>query len=190
MSNDKQSHKCISVFCGSKENVVESYRKPIRQVIEHLATSGFRIAYGGGMSGLMKEVYDVCQEHNISLTSINCTRWKHPLETTLEQTVYYDNITDRQNHLVNIADAYLIFPGGVGTLYELLQVITLNDVKEANKPIFIFNYNNYFMFLFDFMNHARKLGIITKTNADLNVHVRDNPLGLAQCIQETFHNVV
>ena len=176
----------ISVFCGSKENVCDQFRKPISQLFKcmsgMLTPAQVSFAYGGGMSGLMKEVFDACQSLHYPLISINCTRWKHPDEEMLQQIVYYDNITDRQNHLVKIADAYLIFPGGVGTLYELLQVITLNDVKEANKPIFIFNYNNYFMYLLDFLDHARKLGIVTKSNEDLQLYIHSSPDEVAECI--------
>ena len=88
-----------------------------------------KLSYGGGCDGLMKEVYDVCLEQDIQLTSINCDRWKRPEEESLHTSFYHTSIIDRQNHLVQIADAYIVCPGGVGTLYELLQVITLNDVK-------------------------------------------------------------
>ena len=180
----------ISVFCGSKVNAAEAYRRPIRQLftnVHELVGDKLHLAYGGGCDGLMKEVYDVCLQYKIPLTSINCHRWKREEETLLHETVYYSGIIDRQNHLVQIADAYVVCPGGVGTLYEMLQVITLNDVKESNKPVFVLNFNNYFMHLFDWMEWARKCSNITKTNAELNLHIVDNPTDLAQKIADIVY---
>ena len=96
------------------------------------------------------------------------------------------SIIDRQNVLISIGDAYIALPGGVGTIYEALQCITLNDVKEASKPVFFLNTDNYFNSLFDMLNHGRKMGTISKSNEELKIIVRDNPEELAKEIKKYF----
>jgi uncharacterized protein (TIGR00730 family) len=179
--------KTISVFCGSKETQNQrnqSFVQPLQQLFQLLSTSqNVKIAYGGGKTGLMKEIWQGCLTNKIPMISVNCERWKTP-EEEIEciECYYYSSILERQDHLIKIADAYIVLPGGVGTLFEMLQAITCNDVKEANKPIFVLNFNNYFMQLFDFLEWGRNCGMITKSNSELNIHIFDNSIDLVDKI--------
>ena len=65
-------------------------------------------------------------------------------EEGIEDDYLFDNIDQRQKKLVELGDAYVILPGGFGTLFELFEVITKNQIGEASKPILIYNYNNIY----------------------------------------------
>ncbi len=166
----------------------DSYRKPIKHLLSLLSSFStnktndkIKIAYGGGQSGLMKEIFDSSSE--LETISINCHKWIKEGEDT---TFAYDSILDRQNHLLSIADAYIVCPGGVGTAFEFLQALTCNDIKETNKPIYVLNHNNYFMHIFDFLEWARKTGMITKTNEELNLFIADCPEKIIDKMKKTF----
>jgi uncharacterized protein (TIGR00730 family) len=61
-----------------------------------------------------------------------------------EDDYLFDNITERQKKLVDLGNAYLILPGGFGTLFELLEVVTKNQIGESSKPIFVYNYKGIY----------------------------------------------
>ncbi len=179
----------ITIFCGSKETINEEFKKGIVELITGLGTvknnSGpFKFAYGGGSNGIMGIVNKTCIDNGYYTIGINCHRWKDDSDKNLNEVYYFDNLVDRQNILVSIGDCYLVLPGGVGTLYEALQCITMNDTKEINKPVFFLNTNNYFMSLFDMLECGRKSGTITKTNEQMNIIVKDTPDELIEEIKK------
>jgi len=160
----------ITIFCGSKDTI---YSPTIQREIQHFFTlinKEYTFVYGGGTHGLMKEIYDAYIEHKFKLISVNCNRWIEDSVIYTEE-ICYPSIVDRQKHLIEIGDAFIVFPGGLGTTFEALQAITLNDVKETNKPVLFLNCNNYFDPLFSMIDHCRQLGMINKTNEQLNIHI-------------------
>jgi len=179
--------KTISIFLGSKTES-SSYEKPIHTLLDSLAQLPCRLAYGGGTTGSMKEVLNACKKYNTPLFISNCSRWKTEEETSCNISSftchYYESILDRQNHLLKVADAYVVCPGGIGTAFEFLQALTCNDIKEASKPIFLYNVNNYFMHLLDFLAWARKCKMITKTDEELHLHIVDHPDALITKMKE------
>lgn len=178
-------NKIISIFCGSKDTTSSQYISSQIYKLIYSIPREIDIAYGGGTHGLMKQIYQGVKDKNSKLITINCEKWRETstIKNDLHIEYYYDSIIDRQNHLVQIADAYIVCPGGIGTLYEALQVITLNDVQSISKPIYVFNLNNYFMHLFNMLEHCRKIGTIYKTNEELNIHIFDQVESLVESIK-------
>ena len=175
----------VSIFLGSKLQVASSFRQCVRvlmDAIKQCCGDRVKIAYGGGITGCMQEVYEGAQRNHLQLLSVNCTKWACPEDQKCADVVYFDTILDRQNHLMRVGDAYIVCPGGVGTIFEFMQSITCNDVNEEKekKPIYVLNYNNYFMHLIDFLEWGRKCGMITKTNEQLKLKFFDNGLDLAR----------
>lgn len=172
--------KTITIFCSSKQNLNLVYKENVTKVIENLDRTKYVLAYGGGTTGLMGLVRS---EWKGNLITSNMTKF---VEDMIEDTYIFDNIVDRQKKLVEIGDAYLIFPGGYGTHYEMLEVITKNDVREANKPIFIFNVNNIFD---DFILHIKKLcqeGFISHSFDQLHIFVENDYKKLVDIIDIVF----
>jgi uncharacterized protein (TIGR00730 family) len=178
----------ITIFCGSKLIINEGLKMGVKELVEQLGDD-FKYSYGGGETGLMGIFNKACIERGYYTIGINCHRWKDEGDEKLNEVHYFDSIIDRQNVLISIGDAYIVLPGGVGTIYEALQCITLNDVKETSKPIFFLNTNNYFMSLFDMLNWGRRMGTISKSNEELKIVVKDNPYELAKEIKKYFLNV-
>lgn len=160
--------KTITIFCSSKQNLNPVYKENVTKVIENLDKTKYTLAYGGGTTGLMGVVR---KEWKGNLVTSNMKKF---VEEGIDDTYVFDNIVDRQKKLVEVGDAYLIFPGGYGTHYEMLEVITKNDVREANKPIFIFNVNNIFD---DFILHIKKLceeGFISHLFEELQIYIESD----------------
>lgn len=163
----------LTIFCGSKDTI---HSREIQSEIHSffsLIHKEYTFAYGGGTHGLMKEIYNAHKEYKFKLISVNCDRWIEK-DTLYTQEISYSSIIDRQKHLVEVGDAFIVFPGGLGTMFEALQAITLNDVKETNKPVIFLNSNQYFTPLFDMLDHGRQIGTINKENSQLNIHIAMN----------------
>jgi len=175
----------ITIFCGSKLTINEGLKKGVDELVEYLGDD-FKYNYGGGSEGIMGLFNNACIERGYYTIGINCYRWMDEGDKKLNEVHYFNSIIDRQNELIRRGDAYIVLPGGVGTIYEALQCITLNDVKEASKTVFFLNTNNYFMSFFDMIEWGRKMGTITKTNEELKVIVRDNPEELSKEIKKYF----
>jgi uncharacterized protein (TIGR00730 family) len=178
----------VTIFCGSKLSINEGLKQGVHELVEYLGDD-FKFSYGGGSEGIMGIFNNACIELGYYTIGVNCYRWMDEGDKKLNEVHYYESIIDRQNELIKRGDGYIVLPGGVGTIYEALQCITLNDVKEASKPVFFLNTNNYFMSFFDMLNHGRKMGTISKSNEALKIIVRDNPEELSKEIKKYFSDL-
>ena len=131
----------ITFFLSGKPNLKEEYNENITNLIKKININKTSIAYGGGSVGLMGIVRNTFISMKGTIISSNMRIFK---EENIEDDYLFDNIDLRQKKLVELGDAYVILPGGFGTLFELFEVITKNQIGEASKPIFIYNYNNVY----------------------------------------------
>jgi len=169
----------ITVFCSSKENLNSIYYDEVEKLFNLLDNNKITIIYGGGTMGLMGKVRKIWQKNNGKIISSNITQFT---EAEIIDDYVFDNIIDRQKKLVELGDCYLILPGGYGTTYEALEVITKNDIGEALKPIFILNINNIFTNLINHIEKLKNEGFITRDLEKLKVVISSNINELANQI--------
>lgn len=131
----------LTVFCSSKDNIDEDYKKETKKLINEVNEKKYQIVYGGDDGGLMNVVGNTFSEKNGSIISINYKYFK-----VKKGDYVADHIFDRQRKLIEYADIILVLPGGMGTLAELMDSILLNEVSdEENKlDILIFNYKGVY----------------------------------------------
>jgi len=137
--------KSIAVYCGSSNKIDDEYKKEAIKVGTLLAHKKIRIVYGGGNMGIMGtisnsalnsggEVYGVITNHLIDIEKRN---------ESLNNVKIVDSMHDRKIEMYNSADAFLIFPGGIGTLEEFFEVYSWKQLRLHRKPIYIYNLNNF-----------------------------------------------
>jgi len=136
--------KILTIFCSGKTGLKKEYENVVKDLINSLDPNEITIAYGGGNVGLMGIVRDTFEARGGKVISSNIE--KFVVEGYPDDYVF-DNITERQSKLIELGDEFLALPGGFGTLYELFEVITKNQIEEISKPIYIFNYKNIFDYL-------------------------------------------
>ena len=134
----------LTIFCSGKNNLKKDYIEEIEKLIKNIDINKISIVYGGGNVGLMGIVRDsfISIGGKIITSNIN----KFVVEGIFDDYIF-DNINERQQKLIELGDAYLILPGGFGTMFEMLEVITKNQIGESTKPILIFNFNNIYDYL-------------------------------------------
>ncbi|HLT02881.1 MAG TPA: TIGR00730 family Rossman fold protein [Geminicoccaceae bacterium] len=135
----------VCVFCGSQYGADPAFRRDAAQLGDLLGRAGVGVIYGGGHVGLMGAVADAAMAAGGEVIGLIPTR-------LLEREVGHRAITDlittpdmfeRKRQMVDRADAFVILPGGLGTLDELLDVITLRQLGYHDKPIVLVNLNRY-----------------------------------------------
>jgi len=156
----------LTIFCSSKNNLNPIYYDLTRQLITLLDHKKFSIVYGGGTSGIMGTVRNTFMNKGGNIISSNVDRFVEP---NIHDDYLYTNIDDRQKKMIELGAGYLILPGGYGTHFELLEVMTKNDIGETNKPIFIFNCNNIFDNVIKLINDLNDTGFITRNLDRINV---------------------
>lgn len=161
----------LTVFCSSKQNLNPIYYSQVEQFIKKLDSDKFNIIYGGGTNGIMGVVRKTWLDKSGTIISSNINKFAEP---EIFDDYLFDNIIDRQKKLVELGDGYLVFPGGYGTHYETLEVITKNDIGESSKPIFILNTNGIYDNFVNQINLLIEEQFITRSFEKLNVFVESD----------------
>ena len=139
-------HRRVSVFCASSAKVNGSYLAAAKKLGEILSAEGIAVNYGGGAVGLMGALADSMLDKGGSVRGIIPQfmvdqGWNH---TGVEDMVITSDMHDRKRLLTIDIDAYIALPGGVGTLEELLEMITHKQLGQILQPIIIVNTNGFF----------------------------------------------
>ena len=173
--------KIISVFCSSKINLALIYITSVINLISKIDPTKFTIAYGGGTIGLMGTVRKTWLENNGKIISSNLDKF---VEKEVIDDYIYDNLTDRQKKLIELGDIYLVLPGGYGTHYELLDVITNNDIGMSSKSIFVLNTNNIYENMLIQLKKLTEEGFITNDLQKIKLYITDDVDKIAELINK------
>jgi uncharacterized protein (TIGR00730 family) len=135
----------VCVYCGSYDKVAQRYKSSAQLIGTELARRGSRLVYGGGHVGLMGIVADAVlagggQVIGIIPEHIRATEVQHHGLTELHVV---PDMHTRKRMMVERADAFVVLPGGFGTLDEAFEVMTWKKLKLHNKPIILFNQDGY-----------------------------------------------
>jgi uncharacterized protein (TIGR00730 family) len=138
--------KSIAVFCGSKtgENIL--FAEQATDLGYLLAEKNITLVYGGGNKGLMAAVANAVLLKGGKVTGIIpqvLTEWEHQHEGITELIVV-ESMHVRKRMLYEKCDAAVVLPGGYGTLDELFEMLTWNQLSIHNKPIFILNTDGFY----------------------------------------------
>ncbi len=173
----------LTIFCSSKNNLAPIYYDQVVELINLIDINKFNLVYGGGSNGLMGCVRKTWLSKFGKIISSNMYKF---IEYGIPDDYLFDNIDDRQKKLIELGDGFLILPGGYGTHFEALEVMTKNDIGESSKPIFILNTNGVFD---GFIQHLDKMiieGFITRDFNKIKVFIANDPKELANLINRNF----
>jgi len=152
--------RSVCVYCGSSGQVADIYKQAAHDLGTRIAQAGLRLVYGGGRVGLMGiaadaalaaggEVVGIIPEH------IQALEVDH---TGLTELHVVDSMHTRKAMMVARSDAFVILPGGLGTLDETFEIITWRQLRLHDKPIIIADINGYWAPLRDLLTHVRDTG--------------------------------
>ena len=135
----------VCVYCGSSSLIAQSFKSSARTIGTELAQCGVRVIYGGGHVGLMGIVADSALKAGGKVIGIipEHIRSQEVQHNALTELHVVPDMHTRKRMMVERADAFIILPGGLGTLDEAFEILTWKKLKLHNKPIIIFNQDGY-----------------------------------------------
>ncbi len=152
----------LAVFCGSKSGNNPRFEAQATALGKLLAERQIRLIYGGGNKGLMGAVANAVLENGGMVTGIIpkiLTEWEHQHEGITELIVVED-MHVRKRMLYEKCDAAIILPGGFGTLDELFEMLTWNQLNIHNKRIFVLNTAGFYDELLGHMRVMQNEGFL------------------------------
>ena len=160
------SIKNISVFCGAHLGNNPIYASEAKKVAEVIVEKGMYVVFGGGDVGLMGVVSHTAIDNGGEVLGISLQSL-YELELTnprIQEVVVAKTLLERKDIFMQRSDAFIVLPGGVGSLDELAEVMCSNQLGIINKPIGILNTNGYYDHLLAWMKKAVEEGFVSDAN--------------------------
>ncbi|MDG4854781.1 MULTISPECIES: TIGR00730 family Rossman fold protein [unclassified Mesorhizobium] len=157
--------RSVCVYCGSSPGRDEAYVKAGHLLGRSLAKSGLRVIYGGGTKGIMGAVADGALKAGGKVTGI-IPRFlinKEATETALDkldELVITDNMHERKHRMFEKSDAFVALPGGIGTVEEIVEIMTWAQLGHHRKPIVFANIKAFWDPMLALIEHMSGEGFI------------------------------
>jgi len=150
--------KSLTIYCSSSEKLDQKLYDLSEEIGEFLAQNQIIIIYGGGNIGLMGKLSNAALKKGANVIGIipEFLKKGENLNQNISQTIVVKTMAERKKILFEKGDAFLILPGGSGTIEEATEVISWKILGIHNKPIIIFNFENYWDPMIAMYNNAKK----------------------------------
>ena len=160
--------KSIAVFCGSKSGNNPLFEEHATKLGNLLAENKILLIYGGGNKGIMGAVANGVMDKNgqvIGIIPETLMGWEQHHEG-ISELIVVENMHIRKRMMYERSDAAIILPGGFGTLDELFEMLTWNQLSIHNKPIFILNTGGFYDSLLTHIKNMVKENFLYLTMED------------------------
>ncbi len=168
--------KTICVFSGSSQRVAPAYFDAAGELGRLIGARGWDLVFGGGTIGLMGAVARGVHETGGRVIAVIPERLNRPgvLFETADEIIVTATLRDRKAVMDERADAFVALPGGVGTLEEVIEVITLKQLRYHDRAIVFLNTLGFYDALITFLHQQSRDGFVRPEHQSL-YHVADTP---------------
>jgi len=151
----QKSGSAICVFCGSSFGTDPAFRDAARAIGAGIAKMGYSLIFGGGGLGLMGDVAQTALSGGSEIQGIMSAFLQalEPQVSPQEKLIVTPHMQERKTLMLQMSDAFIVLPGGLGTFDEFFEVVTEAQLGVHAKPIIVVNVNGYFDSL-DSLLHA------------------------------------
>jgi len=162
--------KTVCVYCGSGPGTNPNFIEAAKALGKSLADNKIRLVYGGGSLGLMGAVATSVLDHGGTVTGIipDFLRMRENALTRVQEMVVTPDMHERKRLMFERSDAFVALPGGLGTLEELVEQLTWQQLGRHAKPVLLANIDNFWEPLFSLVSHMRQTQFI---RAGLSVEI-------------------
>ena len=178
--NQGKKRLTICVFCGSSFGNNPVYAATAKRMGEVIARHGHALLFGGGNVGLMGEVARAAAAGGAKVTGILPEFLKNlePPLPTLEDVVITPDLQRRKAKMLAESDAFVVLPGGLGTLDEYFEVLTSAQLRVLAKPIIVVDVDGYYAPLRNLVKHVADHGFAMRNIESLQkfVHSADEAI--------------
>lgn len=159
----------VCVYCGSASKVDDAHKEAARELGRSLAERGLELVYGGGRLGLMGIVADAALEARGRVLGVIPEHLKaYELEHTgLTELIVVPDMHTRKRTMVDRSDAFVVLPGGLGTLDEAFEVMSWKQLGLHDKPIVVRDVNGFWNPLVGLVDHMIGDGFVRPEHRSL-----------------------
>ena len=162
--------KTVCVYCGSGPGSSPGFVESAIALGKIFAENSIRLVYGGGSVGLMGAIAKSVLDHGGSVTGIipDFLRARENALTKVQEMIVTPDMHERKRLMFERADAFVALPGGVGTLEELVEMLTWQQLGRHAKPILLANIDGFWEPLLALLAHMRNAQFI-RPNLEVNI---------------------
>ena len=153
----------IAVYCASVFGNNEEYVKAARELGQWIGKNNHALVYGGGETGLMGAVAEEVHASGNEVIGVvpgNVEFIKSRPQPYVTKLITTANMSERKQKMVELADAFIALPGGIGTLDEISEAIVLTKISELQKPCILFNRNSFYTPLQEMLKKMDQAGFL------------------------------
>lgn len=171
----------LAVFCGSKHGINPLFTEHAVELGKILAEKNIRLIYGGGSAGIMGSIADSVMQHGGKVTGFIpqlLLEWEVQ-HRGITELIICDDMHERKKKIYSVSDAAIVLPGGFGTLDELFEIITWNQLTIHDKEIYILNSGGFYNHLIAHIKQMREELFLYEA-AEKRITIIDNPFELVK----------
>jgi uncharacterized protein (TIGR00730 family) len=154
--------KTVCVYCGSGPGTNHHFIEAAKAFGKTLAENSIRLVYGGGSLGMMGAVATSTLDHGGSVTGIipDFLTLRENALTRVQEMIVTPDMHERKRLMFERSDAFVALPGGLGTLEELVEQLTWQQLGRHAKPVLLANIDGFWEPLFALVAHMRETQFI------------------------------
>jgi len=174
----------VCVYCGSSSKVDDAFKTAAVELGKSIAAQGWGVVYGGGRVGLMGLVADSALEAGGDVVGIipEHIQSREVEHNELTELHVVDTMHVRKQMMVDRSEAFVILPGGIGTLDEFFELVTWKQLGLHDKPIVIVNINGYWSKLIEAVENIANEGFMRQDDLKM-YHVVDKVEEVAETLK-------
>ena len=138
--------KLLCVYCGSSTRLESRYYERSEEVGRSMVANGWGLVYGGGNAGMMGSVARSVKAAGGHVVGVipEFMKERELAYTEADELLIVGSMRERKRVMEERASAFLALPGGIGTLEELAEIMTLRYINRTDKQVIIFNQEGYY----------------------------------------------
>lgn len=167
----ESTRRRICIFCGSLSGDDASYRALAQETARAIAAAGYGIVYGGGGIGLMGVIADAALAEGGEVVGIipQALARAEVAHRGLSELHVVEGMHERKALMLQLSDAFMVLPGGFGTMDELCEALSWRQLGIHDRPVGILNYRGYFDDLLSMFDTMVERGFLSPRHRKLVV---------------------
>lgn len=161
----------VVVYCGASGGKNDRYRYETISLGKIVAKYGHTLVYGGGNTGLMGSIADSVLEHNGKVIGIipEFLKRREVAHKKITQLITVETMSERKAKMISLGEFFIALPGGIGTMEEISEVLSLYRLGKIAYPCVFFNIDGYYDTLKQFYQNMVDEGFLSEEDFS-NIH--------------------
>ena len=182
--------KTVCVYCGSGPGSNPRFVEAALALGKTFAENNIRLVYGGGSVGLMGAIAKSTLDHGGSVTGIipDFLRSREHALSRVQEMIVTPDMHERKRLMFERSDAFVALPGGIGTLEELVEQMTWQQLGRHTKPVLLANIDGFWDPLCALLDHMRAMQFI-RAGLTVSPHVVDRVEEILPTLRNAIHGV-